>query len=45
MSNPPNSPNFNESGTPQDGAQSADSALSTAAITLFGIVGPYSFLV
>lgn len=45
MSNPPNSPNLSDSGVPQDGAQSADSGLSTAAITLFGIVGPYSFLV
>ncbi|AWB07877.1 MFS transporter (plasmid) [Azospirillum humicireducens] len=45
MSNPPNSSNFSDSGVPQDGAQSADSPLSTAAITLFGIVGPYSFLV
>lgn len=45
MPNPPNSPDFIQSGASQDGVQSADSALSTAAITLFGIVGPYSFLV
>jgi predicted MFS family arabinose efflux permease len=39
MSNSSNPPDAIESGVPQDGA------LSTAAITLFGIVGPYSFLV